>query len=160
MQERRTPTRQASGRKGWRHQCYCGSCFSLSYQWQRPGRTIPLTKYHFMSQQENPPSVGQMSWLIWVGLESFPSPELSGSACFCFPYPSVLITHADSSQPLVFLKWSELPGPEDLGRSSCLSVAVQTMAEQGQTSCSLASCVLHEHHPFSLLASLWEPCRH
>ena len=55
----------------------------------------------FTSQQENPLSVGWMSWLIWVDLESFPSSELSGSACFCFLHPSMLVAHAES-QPLVF----------------------------------------------------------
>ena len=34
---------------------------------------------------------------------------------------------------------------------------MQTTAEQGQPSCSMASCVLREHHTLFLLASLWEP---
>lgn len=58
------------------------------------------------------------------------------------------------------LKWRELPGPGDLGGSSCLSLADKTMAEQGQPSCTLTLCVLYEKPPFSIATSLWKPCRH
>lgn len=74
-QETRTPSRKTSGRKSWRPQCHRGSCFSLSYQWQRPGKQYPCLNITSGADRK-PPELGcVMSWPTgWPGV--LPQPRV------------------------------------------------------------------------------------
>lgn len=88
----KAPSRKASGRKGWRHQRNHGGCFSvLSMAAARENNIPDLILLHEPTGKP-PECESVMRWPIWVGLESFPSPEILCSSCLCFPSSSMLIT--------------------------------------------------------------------
>lgn len=138
-QERRTPARKARAGRAGGTRVIMGAVFLCLINGRNQGNNTP----DLISLHEPTGKIPQ-AWVCdeLANLDRpgiLPSPELSCSACFCFPYFSMLITqHWVSVAPS--REWPILPGlGTSEGAAACPSLWRQWQ-KQGQPSCMDTIC--------------------